>query len=221
VLGPGLLAVTVIATVAILFPQGRPKASVQAQALAEAIKAGPGPDFPLTYDAPYTTQVHLGMHRYLALRADYVAALTGDAAAYVVVQDPSAVIREVAAAGGHATALLATRAGSGIVANRLNWERGPSLRLVMGPVQILVEHADWQSMRGRHLRLAPVEDGEATVAIANGGPFREPFVVHVQGAKKALAMDIPPHTQSRATWGATAGWRQSVQPIAPENGRPR
>jgi len=186
-----------------------------AQALAQAIEAGPGRDFPLSYDVKYATLAHLGIHRYLAPRARYVAALAGDAAVYVAVEDPAAVIREVAAAGGHATELLATRAGWGIVGNRAHWERGPALRLLMGPVEILVEHAHWQSMQGRRLQLVPAADGDPTVVIANNGPFREPFVVRVQGVKQELAIALPPHTQWRATWHATTGWRQSVQPIAP------
>jgi hypothetical protein len=214
-LGPALLAVTMVSVVANQVVVGQPKKSLYAHALAQAIAAGPGRDFPLSYDVKYSTLAHLGIHRYLAPRARYVAALAGDAAVYVAVEDPRAVIREVAAAGGHATELLATRSGWGIVGNRRYWEHGPSLRLLMGPVEILVEHADWQSMHGRQLRLVRAADGEATVVIVNNGPFREPFVVRVQGVKEELAIGLPPHTQWRATWRATTGWRQSVQPSAP------
>lgn len=214
-LGPALLVVTLLGIIGSLVADGQPKKSAAAKALARAIDAGPGRDFPLSYDVKYSTEAHLGIHRYLAPRGAYVTALAGDAAVYVAVEDPATVLSEVAAAGGHATELLATRAGWGIVGNRANWERGPSLQLLMGPVQILVEHADWQSMRGRRLRLVPAAHGDPTVVIANDGPFREPFYVRLQGAKSDLAIELLPHTQLTATWRATTGWRQAVQPVAP------
>ena len=214
-LGPALLAVTMVSVVANQVSGGQPKKSVYAHALAQAIAAGPGRDFPLSYDVKYSTLAHLGIHRYLAPRARYVAALAGDAAVYVAVEDPAAVIREVAAAGGHATELLATRAGWGIVGNRAHWERGPALRLLMGPVEILVEHADWQAMTGRRLRLVPGAQHEAVVTIVNEGPYDEPFLVHLQGTNGDLSMRLRPHTRVRAVWHAATGWQQTIGPSVP------
>ena len=60
--------------------------------------------------------------------------LAGPSAVFVAVEDPDEVLRNVAAAGGHASLLMRTRGGWGIVGNREQMQGAPAMRLLMGPV---------------------------------------------------------------------------------------
>jgi 4-amino-4-deoxy-L-arabinose transferase-like glycosyltransferase len=215
-LGPVLFALTAAAVVTAKFEARPPRSSVRAAALAHAIAAGPGREFPLSYAVRYATQAHLGIQRYYATREQSVAALAGVPAVFVAVEDPAAVIEEVAAAGGRASLLLQAKGGWGVVANRDRWESGPGLKLLMGPVEIEVGNAEWRALQGRRLWLVPDSGGMPTVTIVNDGPHSEPFSIRLEGTAADLPLQVPPRTEVRATWRKGSGWRQ----VAEATGRP-
>jgi hypothetical protein len=210
-LGPLLLAVTLLTVTVVQVSDGQPKKSVYAAALARAIDKEPGRYFPVSYAVKYTTQAHLGILRYKAESGPYLAALAGSPAIFVAVEDPAAVVQQVAAAGGRAWILLRTRGGWGIVANRSRWDTGSGVRLLMGPVSIEVGNAQWRAMQGRRLQLVPNSDGMPIVTIVNNGPYREPFVVSLEGAAPDLLLQLSPHTRVSAAWRNESGWHQVVQ----------
>jgi 4-amino-4-deoxy-L-arabinose transferase-like glycosyltransferase len=209
-LGPALVALTLVTVIVDQTLEGRPQKSVYAQELARAIGRQPGAYFPISYRVKYVTQARLGIQRYLAAPDRYVAALAGPSAVFVAVEDPDEVLRKVAAAGGHASLLIRTRGGWGIVGNRQQLQGAPAMRLLMGPVEIGVEQADWRELRGRRLLLRPLAGGQPRISITNDGPHTERFVVRLQGAPADCTLALPPHTGLQATWRSGAGWHQVV-----------
>ncbi len=211
-LGPVLVASSAVIVIGTRVVATPPQDSTRAAALARAIAAGPGWQFPLSYGVKYATQAHLGIQRYVATREQSVVALAGAPAVFVAVDDPVQVMQEVAAAGGKASLLLQAKGGWGVVANRSGWESGPALRLLMGVVEIEVANAEWRAMQGRRLRLVPAPGAMPTVTIVNDGPHVEPFFIQIAGAAGDLPLRLPPHTQVRASWRQGSGWRQATQP---------
>ncbi len=205
-MGPVLVAVTAAVAVGARAVAKPPQSSQRAAALARAIEKGPGRLFPLSYAVKYATQAHLGIQRYSARRDRSIAALAGAPAVFVAVDDPAAVIDEVAAAGGKASLLLQAKGGWGVVANRSGWDHGPTLRLLMGPVEIEVANAEWRALEGRRLQLG--QGAAPTVTIVNDGPHVEPFFVSLDGVAGELTLRLQPHTTSQATWRNGAGWQQ-------------
>jgi hypothetical protein len=196
---PSLLIVTLVVIAVDQFHDGRPKKSILAQSLAEGIARGPGAYFPISYGTKYVTQVRLGIQRYLVAPDCYRLALAGEPAVYLAVEDVDAVLQEAQAAGLQAHALLRTRGGWGVVANRPSWQGTADRRLVMGPLDVTVLQADWRELRGRRLVLDALPGREPSVVIVNDGPHRENFSVSV-GSSATVGWMVPPHTMQRAQW---------------------
>jgi hypothetical protein len=212
-LGPALLAVTLLVVTAYRIADKRPVKSIYGEALAHEIVRGPGAYFPISYGTKYVTQAHLGIQRYLTKREGAVAALSGQPAVYVAVEDADALLREATAAGVHATLVLRSRGGWGVVGNRPDWQASPSTRLLLGPVDVTVEQADWRELRGRRLVLKSLGTGSPVVVIANDGPHVEPFSAAVDGSAGGEPWHVPPHTTLRAEWRG-GDWQVALTPFA-------
>ena len=209
-LGPALVVLVLLGH---LYYQGiarRSESSLRSRELAQAISQGPGAEFPVSYAVKYATQVPLGLNRYLVSAEQYITALAERPAVYVAVPEPEQTVESVAALGGRARVLIRTQGGWGIVSNREDWSGAVPTRLLMGPVEIVVDDAQWKRLRGRELSLTSLHGQVPVVSIANRGPHREPFVINLQGAAERLRVTVGPGTRMEAVWKAGRGWTRTV-----------
>lgn len=190
----------------------RTEPSLRSYALGQAIRGGPGADFPLSFGVKYAAQVPLGTNRYLTWPTQYEPALLDEPAVYVAVETPDALVARLQAAGHAAWVLTRSPGGWGVVANRPDWSPAPSTRLLMGALVVSVEQARWPALQGRTLRLERLDEGTPRVTIVNSGPFTERFALALQGATEARKVQVAPGTQLVARWVDGRGWTESVAP---------
>jgi 4-amino-4-deoxy-L-arabinose transferase-like glycosyltransferase len=213
-LGPALIAVIMAAHVVYQGTVRRSELSVHSSELADAISAGPGDAYPLSFAVKYAVQIPLGMNRYLTSPEQYIPALLDKPAVYVAVAEPEAAVRDVKSAGGNATVLLEAAGGWGIVANRDDWVAGPATRLLMGPMVVTVEQADWLGMRGRDLRIGTQGSAEGRVTVQNTGPHVERVSIEATDSTEARTLKVLPGTRVVASWKPDRGWRDFVAVVA-------